>query len=93
MDFNRRCYTMSRDLTHCFVKIPVKPIDEAILGKVRALENKLGCQLIAFGKESGEYARLTDAQIKEVEQLANEIDAAIVAYNWRSRRTAPPSGP
>ena len=47
---------MSRDLTHCFVKIPVKPINEATLGKVHALENKLGCQLIAFSKESGEYA-------------------------------------
>jgi hypothetical protein len=80
-------------LTHCFVKIPVKPIDEATLAKVHALENKLGCQLIAFGKDCGEYAQLTDAQIKEVEQLASEIDAAIVAYNCRSRRTAPTKGP
>jgi hypothetical protein len=84
---------MSRELTHCFVKIPVKSIDETTIGKLRALENKLGCQLIAFGKEGGEYARLTEEQIKKVEQLAVAIDATIVAYSQRDRRPAPPQGP
>lgn len=83
---------MSRDLTHCFVKIPVKPLDEASLNKVHALEKKLGCQLIAFGRQSVEYAKLATSQMKEIDELGKEIDADIVAYSYHHRRPSPPSG-
>lgn len=83
---------MSRDLTHCFVKIPVKPLDEASLSKVRALENKLGCQLIVFGRQNVEYAKLTASQMKEIDELGKEVDADIVAYGYHRRRPSPPSG-
>ncbi|XUX00056.1 MAG: hypothetical protein TUN42_09195 [Dehalogenimonas sp.] len=71
---------MARELTHCFVKIPVKPLDDSTLAKVRLLEKKLGVQLIAFSSNNNEYAKLTDADLAEVERLGTEIDATIVAY-------------
>jgi hypothetical protein len=82
---------MSRDLTHCYVKIPVKPLDEATLNRVKDLENKLGCQLIAFSSSNAEYARLTEEQLGEIEALGKEIDASIVAYQSRPQRPSRPS--
>jgi hypothetical protein len=78
---------MSRDLTHCFAKIPVKPLDEVALSKIRTLEKKLGYQLIAFGKQGSEYANLTVDQQKQIDALGSQIDAVVVAYN-----SPPPSG-
>ncbi|MEN8614012.1 hypothetical protein ABFB09_01830 [Dehalogenimonas sp. THU2] len=72
---------MAREMTHCFVKIPVKPLDEATLERVKQLERKLGAQLIAFAAHNDEYARLTAEQLKEIDDLGKEIDAAIVAYS------------
>jgi hypothetical protein len=80
---------MSRDLSHCFVKIPVKPLEDVALEKIRVLENKLGCQLIAFSKDNSEYAILSEEQMTEIEKLAEDIDAVIVAYNQRGRRPSP----
>jgi len=82
---------MSRDLTHCYVKVPVKPLDDTILGRVRKLENKLGCQLIVFNNSNTEYAKLDEDQIKEIEELGKEIDANIVAYQARQQRPSRPS--
>ena len=78
---------MSGDLTHCFVKIPVKSLDEVTLGKIRTLEKKLGFQLIAFGKQSSDYAKVTIDQQKQIDALGSQIDAVIVAYS-----SLPPSG-
>lgn len=71
---------MPRELSHCFVKIPVKPLDQVSLDKVFALERKLGMPLIAFSASNEEYAQLTEAQLKEIDDLGKEIDATIVAY-------------
>ncbi|XUX00134.1 MAG: hypothetical protein TUN42_09615 [Dehalogenimonas sp.] len=71
---------MARELTHCFVKIPVKPLDDITLEKVRSLEKKLGVQLIAFASKNDEHAKLSDAELAEVERLGTEIEARIVAY-------------
>ena len=74
---------MARELTHCYVKTPVKPLDEASLAKLRALERKLGVSLIAFAVQNDEYAPLTEDQRREVEALGHEISAAVVAYSNR----------
>ncbi len=72
---------MARELTHCFVKIPVKPLEEASLDKVRDLERKLGVQIIAFASRNDEYAQLSAEQLKEIDDLGKELDATIVAYS------------
>lgn len=90
-DEAKRGVKMSRDLTHCYVKIPVKPLDEATLIRVRELENKLGCQLIAFSSSNAEYAQLSEEQLKEIDALGKEIDANIVAYHARQQRPSRPS--
>lgn len=80
---------MARELAHCFVKIPVKPLDDAALEKVRILERKLGVQLIAFSALNEEYAKLTEDQLKEIDTLGKEIDAAIVAYSVKKSQSRP----
>ncbi|APV45297.1 hypothetical protein Dform_01983 [Dehalogenimonas formicexedens] len=80
---------MAKELAHCFVKIPVKPLDDAALDKVRALERKLGVQLIAFSAMNEEYAKLSQDQLKEVEGLGKDIDAAVVAYNVKKSQARP----
>ncbi|OBW62919.1 MAG: hypothetical protein A9183_00650 [Dehalococcoides mccartyi] len=81
---------MAREMTHCYVKIPVKPLDDAALEKVRQMEQKLGLPLIAFSARNAEYARLTEEQLKELDKLGEELDASIVAYS-RDKSTRPGS--
>ncbi|XUX00724.1 MAG: hypothetical protein TUN42_01710 [Dehalogenimonas sp.] len=82
---------MAREMTHCFVKIPVKRLDDDNLDKVRSLERKLGLQLIAFNSDRSEYAELDENQLREIETLGKEIDATIVAY--KSLRSPTPRAP
>jgi hypothetical protein len=72
---------MAREMTHCYVKIPVKRLDDLNLDKVRQLERKLGVQLIAFNSDQNEYAELTKDQLNEIQELGKDIEATIVAYN------------
>lgn len=78
---------MPRELSHCFVKIPVKPLDEIALERVFALERKLGVPLIAFSAHNEEYAQLTEEQLKEIDDLGKEIDATIVAYTGQKKQS------
>lgn len=81
---------MASKMTHCYVKIPVKPLDESGLEKVRQLEQKLGLPLIAFNAQDNGYAKLTDAQLEELDALGKELGASIVAYsNQNTVRSRP----
>ncbi|AHB12860.1 hypothetical protein [Dehalococcoides mccartyi] len=81
---------MAREMTHCYVKIPVKPLDDIAMEKLRQLEQKLGLPLIAFSARSDEYARLSAEELAELDKLGAELDASIVAYS--RGKTARPAG-
>jgi len=69
-----------RYMTHCYVKTPVKTLDEKSMAKLQALEEKIGFPLIAFDKEQ-DHPQLTAEQLQQIRKLEKEIKATIIAYN------------
>lgn len=69
-----------RYMTHCYVKTPVKSLDEKSMTNLQALEEKIGFPLIAFDKKQ-DHPQLTDEQLQQIRKLEKEIKATIMAYN------------
>ena len=69
-----------RYMTHCYVKTPVKSLDEKNMAKLQALEEKICFPLIAFDKKQ-DHPKLTDEQLNLITKLEKEIKATIIAYN------------
>jgi hypothetical protein len=58
----------------------VKKLDDAALGKVKALESHLGCCVVAL-EPAPRPAKLTDAQLVELRAMEKELKAVLVAYS------------
>ncbi|WP_232662920.1 hypothetical protein [Pseudonocardia sp. TRM90224] len=54
-------------------------LDDTALAKVRALEEQLGCPLVAYTPETP-YAPLTDDQVAELQRAEAELGVQLVAY-------------
>jgi len=63
------------------MKPQFKQLDEASIAKVQALERKLGggTRVIAF-ESRPQPTKISGGQLKEIQALENELDAALVAY-------------
>ena len=53
--------------------------DDAALARVRALEEQLGCPLVAYRPESP-YAPLTDEQLARLRRTEAELGVQLLAY-------------
>ena len=57
----------------------IKKLDEKNLSKLQALENKLGCCIVAIEHEP-KPANLSEVNLKELQAIARETDSILVAY-------------
>lgn len=62
---------------------PIKKLDDASLNKLWALENKLGCCIVAL-EQQPRPMQLSGAQLKELQAMEKEIGAILVAYRCQS---------
>ncbi len=61
-------------------RMKVAKLDDAQLDRVKALEKKLGCCVVALEPEF-RLARLTPAQIKELASAEKQLGVVLVAYD------------
>jgi hypothetical protein len=54
-------------------------LDDRALGRVRALEEQLGCPLVAYAPETP-YAPLTDDQVTALQRAEAELGVQLLAY-------------
>lgn len=54
-------------------------LDDAALARVRALEEQLGCPLVAYAPETP-YAPLTDEQLAQLQRTEAELGVQLLAY-------------
>jgi hypothetical protein len=54
-------------------------LDDTALARVRALEEQLGCPLVAYQPETP-YAPLTDEQLAELRRAEAELGVQLLAY-------------
>jgi hypothetical protein len=57
-----------------------KQLDDANLSKLNDLEKKLGKCVVAWDQKL-EPADISEAEVKELQALENDLDAVLVAYN------------
>jgi len=57
----------------------IKKLDKAGLTKLRSLESKLGCWVVALEKQP-KLADMSVDQLKELQALEKELDATLLAY-------------
>jgi hypothetical protein len=55
-------------------------LDDSALAKIRALEQQLGCPLVAYAPESP-YATLTDEQVAALQRAEAELGVRLLAYD------------
>jgi hypothetical protein len=54
-------------------------LDDGALDKVRALEEQLGCPLVAYAPETP-YAPLTDEQVAALQRTEAQLGVRLLAY-------------
>jgi hypothetical protein len=62
----------------------IKKLNDSALGRVQALESRLGCCVVALENQAAP-AGLSDSQVGELQKLEKEIGAVLVAYNCDGR--------
>ncbi len=60
----------------------IKKLDEKDLEKLQDFEKKLGCCVIALEPQPSP-AKLSDAQLKDLRTLENDLGVVLVAYKCR----------
>jgi hypothetical protein len=55
-------------------------LDDSAVAKIRALEQQLGCPLVAYTPESP-YAPLTDEQVAALQRAEAELGVRLLAYH------------
>ena len=66
-------------------------LDDSALAKIRALEQQLGCPLVAYAPESP-YAPLTDEQVAALQRAEAELGVRLLAYpRWPEPAPQQPS--
>jgi hypothetical protein len=63
-------------------------LDDSALTKVRALEQQLGCPLVAYAPEIP-YAPLTDDQVAALQRAEAELGVRLLAYQRWPEPAAP----
>jgi hypothetical protein len=50
------------------------------LSEMQKLEHEMGVILLAWYQQPAEHAKLSDAQVRKLQELERSLDATIVAY-------------
>ena len=64
----------------------VKSIDKADLAKVQALEQQLGCCIVALEPQP-QLAEISQDQLKQLQSLEKKMNAVLLAYKCQLQKT------
>ena len=65
----------------------IKKLDADGIHKIQSLENKVGCCIVAL-EHQPPVARLSKAQLADLQVMEQEIDAVLVAYECTTSKVA-----